>query len=123
MREIICNTSPIQYLHQLGLLHVLPAIARSVKVPPAVIEELNIGRRLGLNLPDLAAKDAIPVLDDVLARQVAETLRLPLTGTLMTLPQRNAKRYPEHPPSSPEAALSDSPGHGGFDQPLNTLSA
>jgi predicted nucleic acid-binding protein len=124
--EIVCNTSPIQYLHQLGLLHILPALARPVTVPPAVLEEINAGRKLGLNLPDLAAldwiktqrpasfaalplvtdlgpgeaevlaltletKDAIAVLDDALARQVAETLRLPLTGTLGLL--LDAKRH------------------------------
>lgn len=43
MSEIICNTSPLQYLHQLGLL---------------------------------------VVLDDALARQLAEVLGLRLTGTL-----------------------------------------
>ncbi len=36
-------------------------------------------------------KDSIAVLDDALARQVAETLRLPLTGTLGLL--LDAKRH------------------------------
>lgn len=39
----------------------------------------------------LETKDAITVLDDALARQVAETLRLPLTGTLGLL--LDAKRH------------------------------
>ncbi|WP_447972739.1 DUF3368 domain-containing protein [Nitrospira sp. Kam-Ns4a] len=126
MPEIIWNTSPIQYLYQLGLLHILPALARPITVPPAVLEEINVGRKLGLNLPDLAAldwittrrpvsfaalplatdlgpgeaevlaltpetKDAIAVLDDALACQVAETLRLPLTGTLGLM--LDAKRH------------------------------
>jgi len=39
----------------------------------------------------LETKDAIAVLDDALARQVAETLRLPLTGTLGLL--LDAKRH------------------------------
>lgn len=134
MPEIVCNTSPIQYLHQLGLLHILPVLARPVTVPPAVLEEINFGRKLGLNLPDLAAldwittrrpasfaalplvtdlgpgeaevlaltletKDAIAVLDDALARQVAETLRLPLTGTLGLL--LAAKRHGLVPAVSP----------------------
>ncbi len=55
MADVICNTSPIQYLHQLGLLHVLPALAGRVIVPPAVAEELSVGRAAGVNLPDLAS--------------------------------------------------------------------
>jgi len=115
--DVICDTSSIQYLYQLGLLHVLPALAEEVIVPPAVVEELAAGRALGVSLPDLTAlewvvirrptsepalplvtdmgpgetevlvlalesRDAVAVLDDALARQVAETLGLRLTGTL-----------------------------------------
>ena len=117
MRDVICDTSPIQYLHQLGLLHILRTLAGDVIVPPAVQDELAEGRVLGVNLPDLAALDwitvrrpvsepalrlvvdlgpgeaevlmlgletpeAVVVLDDALARRVAETIGLPLTGTL-----------------------------------------
>ena len=53
MAEIICNTSPLQYLHQLGVLHVLPGLVKTVTVPPSVQDELNTGRKLGLNLLDL----------------------------------------------------------------------
>ncbi len=53
MPEVICNTSPLQYLHQLGLLHILPALAGEVIVPVAVEEELAIGRAAGVSLPDL----------------------------------------------------------------------
>jgi predicted nucleic acid-binding protein len=115
--DVICNTSPIQYLHQLELLHILRALAGGVIVPPAVVDELAEGRALGVNLPDLTALDwvtvrrpvselavplvtnlgpgetevlmlalesreAVVVLDDALARRVAETLGLRLTGTL-----------------------------------------
>lgn len=117
MPEVICNTSPIQYLHQLGLLHLLPALARQVIVPPAVVEELVVGRAAGINLPDLATlawveirhpasesalpliadlgpgetevlmlaleiRDSVAILDDGLARQVAETRGIRFTGTL-----------------------------------------
>ncbi|MBI2478605.1 MAG: hypothetical protein HYV60_08195 [Planctomycetia bacterium] len=37
MSEVVCSTSPLQYPHQLGLLHILPALAGRVIVPPAVI--------------------------------------------------------------------------------------
>ena len=117
MPDVISNTSPLQYLYQLDLLSILPALAGSVWVPPAVVEELAAGRAAGVRLPDpetlpwvkvrrpvgevalplvndlgpgetevlmlaLELHDAVVVLDDGLARQVAETLRLPLTGTL-----------------------------------------
>jgi predicted nucleic acid-binding protein len=115
--EVICDTSPIQYLHQLELLHILPALSEGVIIPPAVMDEVAIGRSLGVNLPDLEefdwvavrrpasvaavplvtdlgpgetqvlmlaleAPEAVAVLDDALARQVAAALNLKLTGTL-----------------------------------------
>jgi len=115
--EVICNTSPIQFLYQIEMLHILPALTKRVIVPPAMVEELSVGRALGLNLPDLATlnwvmvrhpvsqaalplvtdlgpgetevlmlalelNDPVAVLDDALARRVAETLGLHLTGTL-----------------------------------------
>ena len=42
----------MQYLHQLDLLNLLPALVGSVTVPPAVVEELSEGQRLGINLPN-----------------------------------------------------------------------
>jgi predicted nucleic acid-binding protein len=101
----------------LELLHILPALTDRVIIPPAVVDELAIGRDLGVNLPDpseldwlvvrrpasaaalplitdlgpgetevlmlaLELPEAVAVLDDALARQVAETLSLNLTGTL-----------------------------------------
>ncbi|NOX61759.1 MAG: DUF3368 domain-containing protein [Chloroflexi bacterium] len=53
MPDLICDTSPIQYLYQLGLLHVLPALATKVFVPPSVVEELRQGRALGVPLPNV----------------------------------------------------------------------
>jgi len=125
LAEIICNTSPLQYLHQLGALHLLPALVKTITAPPSVKQELDIGRRLGLNLPDLESlgwvvfrrpsssialplvtdlgpgerevlalaletPDSVCVLDDALARQVAKTLQVRITGTLGVL--INAKR-------------------------------
>ncbi len=117
MPDVICNTSPLQYLYQLDLLSILPALAGSILVPPVVVEELAVGRTAGVRVPDpealpwikvrrpvgevalplvndlgpgetevlmlaLELRDVVVVLDDGLARQVAETLGLPLTGTL-----------------------------------------
>jgi len=115
--ELICDTSPIQYLHQLSLLHILPALGERVWLPPAVVDELVVGRSLGVSLPDVETLDwvtarrpiseiasplvahlgpgetevlmlalempkSIAVLDDGVARQMAETLDLHFTGTL-----------------------------------------
>lgn len=117
MAEIICDTSPLQYLHQLRHLDILPSLASRVLVPTAVVEELGEGLRLGLDLPHVHAldwvevvspgsvptlplatelgpgelqvlalalehRDAVVVLDDRVARNVARTLDLKMTGTL-----------------------------------------
>jgi uncharacterized protein len=118
--EIVCDTSPLQYLYQLGLLHLLPALGTPIVIPPAVEQELLTGKTLGIDLPDLEDLDwlsvrhpvrrptvplvhdlgpgetevlmlglespeAVLVLDDGLARRVAETLKIPFTGTLGVL--------------------------------------
>lgn len=54
MSEFICNTSPLQYLHQLGLLDILPKLTGNVTVPPAVTGELQAGRSKGASVPDPA---------------------------------------------------------------------
>lgn len=117
MAEVICNTSPLQNLHQLGLLHILRTLVGQVVIPSAVVAEIEEGRRRGVNLPDLSehgwlkvqapsCRDAlhlvfdlgpgetqvlalalessnpVVVLDDALARRVAESLKISLTGTL-----------------------------------------
>ena len=117
MVDVICDTSPIQYLHQIQQLHILPALAGKIIVPPAVVNEINVGRLAAVDLPELsrldwvfvqspAGQSALPlisdlgagesevlmlaletpgstvILDDMLARQMAESLELPLTGTL-----------------------------------------
>ncbi len=53
MSDIICDTSPIQYLHQIGKLSLLRELAGKVIVPPHVVRELEAGRELGINLPDI----------------------------------------------------------------------
>lgn len=117
MPEIICNTSPFQYLHQIGQLQILHALVGQIITPPAVVSELAEGRTQGVDLPDLDAlpwitvrapvsapaaalindlgagetqvlmlalemPGAIVILDDALARRMAESRHIPLTGTL-----------------------------------------
>ncbi len=120
MPEVVCNTSPLQYLHQAGCLQVLPALVDKIIIPPAVVDELRAGQKAGIDLPEVsslkwldirrpASIAALPlitdlgpgesqvlalaleipgtlvVLDDLLARRVAETMRIQLTGTLGVL--------------------------------------
>jgi len=59
--DLICDTSTIQYLYQLELLHILPALAERVIVPPSVLEELAAGRASGVSLPDLSAQEWVTV--------------------------------------------------------------
>jgi hypothetical protein len=54
MAIVIADTSPLQYLFQLGRLDVLRALYGNVLVPEAVRAELLVGRSLGLAVPDPA---------------------------------------------------------------------
>ena len=51
---VISNTSPLQYLYQIGELELLPRFYQQVTVPPAVVQELAAGHALGVALPVLA---------------------------------------------------------------------
>lgn len=53
MAEVICDTTSLQYLHQIGELRILPALAGRIIVPPAVVSELAEGRAHGVDLPNL----------------------------------------------------------------------
>lgn len=53
MPKLICNTSPLQYLHQLGLLELLPALADDIIVPEAVVRELKVGSTMGVAVPNI----------------------------------------------------------------------
>ena len=55
MHEAICDTSPIQYLHQIDFLHLLAEFYTQTLVPPAVVGELDRGKAIGVDLPDIRA--------------------------------------------------------------------
>jgi uncharacterized protein len=115
--ELISNTSPLQYLHQLGQLELLRRLSERVIVPPAVVEELAAGKAAGFDVPVVSGLDwimvrsplgasaerlvadlgrgetqvlmlalespaSVAVLDDAMARRVAMTLGIKVTGTL-----------------------------------------
>jgi predicted nucleic acid-binding protein len=55
MREALCDTSPIQYPHQIGRLELLRQFYVRTLIPPAVLDELENGRKGGIDLPDARA--------------------------------------------------------------------
>lgn len=113
---IIVNTSPLFYLHRLGLLEVLNKLYGNITVPEAVKKELEEGRIQGEDVPQLGTypwieirsvsmpkylkliadlgpgesealalatnhPSALVILDDKLARRIAEMQGFRLTGT------------------------------------------
>jgi hypothetical protein len=76
MPEYICNTSPLQYLHQLGRIEILPALTGRIIVPVPVIAELEAGRALGCDVPDMRG------LPWVVIRQPVSAPALPLAADL-----------------------------------------
>ena len=55
MPELICDTSALIALHQVGLLHILPALSQIVVVPGEVEQELATGRSEGHDVCDVAS--------------------------------------------------------------------
>jgi predicted nucleic acid-binding protein len=59
--DVIVNTSPLQYLHQVGQLGLLPKLFARIIVPGDVVAEIAAGRRLGISLPQPEALDWIDI--------------------------------------------------------------
>ncbi|OIO73042.1 MAG: hypothetical protein AUJ85_09025 [Elusimicrobia bacterium CG1_02_37_114] len=114
---VITNTSPIFYLHRLGLLWVLEKLYKKIVVPQAVILELEEGKLQGEDIPNLAEypwiltqqvksaqhlklvadlgpgesevlalalqnPNSLVILDEKIARSIAELAGLNFTGTI-----------------------------------------
>ena len=62
MRDAIRDTSPIQYLHQTGLLDLLAEFYTSIVIPPAVVNELERGKEIGIDRPDVRRLPWLKVL-------------------------------------------------------------
>lgn len=105
MPAVICNTSVLQYLHQIDWLDLLSALFGQVQIPRAVAAELDEGKRRNVSLPTLADLSWVtvrPVRDRTLLPLVTslgdgekEVLALGLeeTDALLVLDDRNARRY------------------------------
>lgn len=76
MPEVVCDVSPLQYLHQAGLLHLLRLRYGTITIPPAVAKELRTGILRGVDLP------AIEGLDWLRVRQPRDRAILPLVTDL-----------------------------------------
>jgi predicted nucleic acid-binding protein len=76
VREVISDTSPLQYLFQANLLVLLQKLYGQITIPESVVEEIAAGRALGIHLPDLTT---IPW---ILVRQVRDPTLLPLAPDL-----------------------------------------
>jgi predicted nucleic acid-binding protein len=76
MPEVIVDTSPLQYLHQLGLLDLLPELYGKVLIPESVVREIAAGHGLGVALPELKTLGWIEV------REVSGLSVLPLVSDL-----------------------------------------
>jgi len=120
MPEAITNTSPLLYLHRIGVLEWLPHLFSEIWVPYAVVQELQQGQLKGYDAPDpnnyswlqivnppmipsewlvldlgagelavmtlgLENSSKIVLLDDALARRVAQAAGLTVWGTLKIL--------------------------------------
>jgi len=62
-RMVLLNSSPLQYLHQLGLIDILKQLFGNICVPAEVQEELSRGIEEGIDLPRLQRIGFINVLE------------------------------------------------------------
>ncbi|HEX6900305.1 MAG TPA: DUF3368 domain-containing protein [Thermoanaerobaculia bacterium] len=103
-RLVICNTSPLLYLYQVGQLDLLQKLYGRVQIPVAVQEELRTGAEQGIAVPELDALDwleirplrdvsLLPVVMDLGAGE-AEAIALAVAnpGSLLILDDRLGRR-------------------------------
>ncbi len=104
MADIICDTSVLQYLHQVSLIQLLDELADNVMVPGAVVRELEAGLKAGINVPvveelswvEIKNPSSAAVLPLVSGLGAGETgvlaLGLELPGTIVVLDDMLARR-------------------------------
>jgi len=102
--DVICNTSPLQYLHQIGQLSILPALVGSIIVPPSVLVELDTGIEKGLDLPQpknlkwirirapISAPDASLITDLGPGESQVLMLALEISGSVALMDDALARR-------------------------------
>lgn len=60
-RVVIVDTSPLFYLHRLGYFHILEKLYGEIIVPQAVVTELQEGKMLGEDVPEIESYNWIKV--------------------------------------------------------------
>jgi len=75
-RVVISNTSPLLYLHQIRQMELLAKLYGHVKIPAAVEEELQAGRRRRVDVPTVSELEWARIC------QVGERDLAPSTGRL-----------------------------------------
>ena len=88
MLEVFANTTPLQYLHRLGKLEWLHAFYGTVGVPGAVAAELDAGKRLGADVPEIRGIPWIVVEDLVMPLDVFPKDIQRVEAELLTLGRR-----------------------------------
>lgn len=58
---VIVNTSPLLYLHQVGCLELLQQLYGTITAPPAVPQELEIGKLQGVDVPEVNSIEWIQI--------------------------------------------------------------
>jgi predicted nucleic acid-binding protein len=58
---VIVNTSPLLYLHQVGCLELLQQLYGTITVPPAVPQELEVGKLQGVDVPEVNSIEWIQI--------------------------------------------------------------
>jgi predicted nucleic acid-binding protein len=101
---VIVNTSPLLYLYQVNRLELLQQLYGMITVPPAVPQELETGKRQGVDVPEVnsiewiqirpvASATIIPAVID-LGQGEAEVIALGLEnpGSLLVFDDSLARR-------------------------------
>lgn len=50
---VLLNTSPLQYLHQIGVFDLIRQLYGKIYIPEEVVQEIDDGRKDGVELPDI----------------------------------------------------------------------
>lgn len=102
--QVICDTSPLFYLHRLRHLSLLQNLYQHILAPEAVVTELRAGHDQGEDVPDLAqynwvkvhrvrTEDALPLMTDLGAGEAhVLALALQTPGSLVIMDDRYARK-------------------------------
>ena len=101
--RVVCDTSPLFYLHRLRHLSLLQNLYQHILVPEAVVIELRVGHDQGEDVADLAqyngieihrvrTEDALPLMTDLGAGEAhVLALALQIPGSLAIMDDRHAR--------------------------------